>query len=152
MEKEQKTLSALHEIAEKLMGVAVLTVGDIMLDRFVYGDVHRISPESPIPVLSVKRETMMLGGAGNVLSNLRGLGLEAKLIAVSGADAEAASIRRLMLDHGCDSDMLLASEDRPTTVKTRFLASNQQLLRTDYERVTPVAEGLENKLVTLIET
>lgn len=140
-------LSALQAYVPHMAGKAVLVVGDIMLDRFVYGDVHRISPESPVPVLSIRRETLMLGGAGNVLSNLHGLGLKTHVVAVLGNDAEAAQVRHLAAERGADPVTLIAAEDRPTTVKTRFLASNQQLLRTDYERIVPVAEGLEKTLI-----
>lgn len=144
-------LSALQPHVQHMVGKAVLVVGDIMLDRFIYGDVHRISPESPIPVLSIKRETQMLGGSGNVLSNLTGLGVKTFVVGIVGNDAEGATIRTLMMERGCDTTTLLTAEDRPTTVKTRFLASNQQLLRTDYEQTTPVVEGLEQKIITLCE-
>jgi D-beta-D-heptose 7-phosphate kinase/D-beta-D-heptose 1-phosphate adenosyltransferase len=144
-------LSALQPRVHQMSGKAVLVVGDIMLDKFVYGDVHRISPESPVPVLSVKRETLMLGGSGNVLSNLAGLGVKALVVGLVGDDVEGEKIRTLMSERGCDPSMILTAEDRPTTVKTRFLASNQQLLRTDYERTTPVAEGLERQIIALAE-
>lgn len=140
-------LSSLQGIVPRMAGRAVLVVGDIMLDHFVYGDVHRISPESPIPVLSIKRETRMLGGAGNVLSNLYGLGVKTHVVAVAGADEEAQALRDLVRERGADAEGILEAEDRPTTVKTRFLASSQQLLRTDYELIAPVAEGLENALI-----
>ena len=140
-------LSDLQGFIPRMAGRAVLVVGDMMLDRFVYGDVHRISPESPIPVLSIKRETRMLGGAGNVLSNLYGLGVKTHVVAVAGQDDEARMLRELVRERGADPDGILETEDRPTTVKTRFLASNQQLLRTDYEQIAPVSEGLENALV-----
>lgn len=143
-------LSALQPYVHGMAGKSILVVGDIMLDRFVYGDVNRISPESPIPVLTIKRETLMLGGSGNVLSNLAGLGVHAVIVGIIGQDAEGESVRRLMTERDCDTSHLLSVENRPTTVKTRFLASNQQLLRTDYEDVTPVVEGLEHQLIATI--
>lgn len=144
-------LSVLQPYVQKMADRTILVIGDIMLDRFVYGDVHRISPESPIPVLSVKRETTMLGGAGNVVSNLSGLGVRAQVVAIVGNDPEAGMIRKLVAERGGDGSAIISAEDRPTIVKTRFLASNQQLLRTDYERNAPVAEGLENKIITAAE-
>lgn len=144
-------LSTLQPYVQHMKGKAVLVVGDIMLDRFVYGDVNRISPESPVPVLSIKRETTMLGGSGNVLSNLAGLGVQAMVVGLIGDDGDGETIRHLMAERGCDSSMLLTADDRPTTVKTRFLASNQQLLRTDFERNQPATEGLEKKIVQAAE-
>ncbi|MGZ9108993.1 MAG: D-glycero-beta-D-manno-heptose-7-phosphate kinase [Micavibrio sp.] len=134
-----------------MTGRVVLVIGDIMLDRFVYGEVHRISPESPVPVLTVKREAMMLGGAGNVVSNLCGLGVRAQLVTLVGNDPEAGMVRQMVAECGGDGSMVMGSEDRPTIVKTRFLASNQQLLRTDYERNAPVAGELEKKIIVLAE-
>ncbi len=140
-------LSDLQGVVPRMTGRAVLVVGDIMLDCFVYGDVERISPESPVPVLSIRRETHMLGGAGNVLSNLYGLGVKAHVVAVAGCDNAAKMLRDLVRERGADPVGILEAEDRPTAVKTRFLASNQQLLRTDAEYIGPVAEGLENALI-----
>jgi D-beta-D-heptose 7-phosphate kinase/D-beta-D-heptose 1-phosphate adenosyltransferase len=141
--------AALRPYIEKMAGRVVLVIGDIMLDRFVYGEVHRISPESPVPVLTVKREAMMLGGAGNVVSNLCGLGIRAQVVALVGTDSEAGRVRDLVAECGGDGSMIIGSEDRPTIVKTRFLASNQHLLRTDYERNAPITEDLENKIIAL---
>lgn len=141
--------AALQPYIEKMAGRVVLVIGDLMLDRFVYGEVHRISPESPVPVLTVKRETTMLGGAGNVAANLCGLGVRAQIVALVGNDSEAGMVRQMVAECGGDGSMIIGSEDRPTTVKTRFLASNQQLLRTDYERNAPVTEDLENKIIAL---
>lgn len=141
----------LIDFVEKAAGLRVLVIGDIMLDRFIYGDVNRISPEGPVPVLSIRRETAMLGGAGNVLSNLAGLGISADVIAVVGQDAEAEIIRDLIRDHGSNPDSLIHAEDRPTTIKTRFIAGGQHLMRSDDEQTGPVVEGLEHKVIAAIE-
>jgi D-beta-D-heptose 7-phosphate kinase/D-beta-D-heptose 1-phosphate adenosyltransferase len=141
--------STLPLIVGHMEGKSILLVGDIMLDRFVYGDVHRISPESPVPVLSVRREAPMLGGAGNVLANLHGLGIKASIITVTGRDEEAATLRAMVAACGANPETLLAMQDRPTTVKTRFIASNQQLLRADYERAHPVSGDAQEQIVTL---
>lgn len=132
----------LRNLVEKMSQSSVLVVGDIMLDRFVYGHVERISPESPVPVLSIRREEHMLGGAGNALANLAGLGVAARIVALTGADKEGAEIAALVEAAGARSDGLLADPGRPTTVKTRFLAGHQQLLRTDYERRGAIAENM----------
>ncbi len=119
---------------ERLAGVPVLVLGDIMLDRFVYGAVERISPEAPIPVLRIARETAMLGGAGNVLRNLAALGACPRGVAVAGEDAAGAQIEALAHDDlraaGGDLELIRVA-GRPTTIKDRFIAAGQQLLRVD---------------------
>ncbi len=126
---------------------SVLVAGDIMLDRFVYGSVERISPESPVPVLSIDRQSHMLGGAGNALANLAGLGVRAKVLSVIGNDEEGIEIRKLAKESGIDTAGLLMDEDRPTIVKTRYLAGHQQLLRTDFENKQSVSDQIEKALL-----
>lgn len=138
-----------EKIGRALETARVMVVGDIMLDRFVTGSVDRISPESPVPVLAVRKESRMLGGAGNVLSNLAGLRAGAVILAVVGADAEGEAVRSLAQSMGADIDGLLTAPDRPTTVKTRFLAGHQQLLRCDFERAGPLEAALESRLLAL---
>ena len=126
--------SDLAGAVERLSGVPVLVLGDIMLDRFVYGAVERISPEAPIPVLRIAQETAMLGGAGNVLRNLAALGARPHGIAVVGEDAAGAEIEELA--HSCLQPVggaieLLRMPARRTTIKDRFIAAGQQLLRVD---------------------
>jgi D-beta-D-heptose 7-phosphate kinase/D-beta-D-heptose 1-phosphate adenosyltransferase len=126
---------------ERLAGVRVLVLGDIMLDRFVYGAVDRISPEAPIPVLRIARETAMLGGAGNVLRNLAALGVRPHGIAVVGEDAagaEVESLARSCLAPVAGSLELLRVPGRPTTIKDRFIAAGQQLLRADRDPETAI--------------
>lgn len=134
-----------------MAGRSVLVVGDIMLDRFVSGTVERISPESPVPVLSIRRENRMLGGAGNVVSNLAGLRVRPVLVSVTGADEDGASVRALAEGMGADCTGLLNDPARPTTIKTRFLAGHQQLLRTDFERTAPIDADLAARLLEAVE-
>jgi len=122
------------DILNKMSGAKVIVIGDIMLDRFVYGHVERISPESPVPVLSVERENMMLGGAGNALTNLATLGAKGQIFSLIGADEAGRTVRGLINDLGFDDGGLIENDARPTIVKTRFLAGHQQLLRCDEER------------------
>lgn len=112
-------------------GVRALVVGDVMLDRFVYGRVERISPEAPIPVLRQREERLMLGGAGNVASNLRAMGGSVRLMGLKGDDAAGAAIEGLARRCGIVPDVLTGRA--PTTQKTRFVAQGQQLLRLDQE-------------------
>ncbi len=131
-----KYMSDIDRIKTCISGLkeaSVLVVGDIMLDRFVYGGVERISPESPVPVLSVSREDVMLGGAGNALANLAGLGAQGHIVSVVGDDAEGRAVIQQVKALGFETNGLVKDVDRPTIVKTRFLAGHQQLLRTDYE-------------------
>ena len=133
----QSLLGAVSELAQG--SVAVL--GDVMLDRFVYGSVERISPEAPIPVLRVQRRVSMLGGAGNVLRNLSSLSVFAGLVAVIGADEAGDELSQLVAQeekaHHCCR--LISVPGRPTTIKERFVAGTQQLLRVDGEDDTPFA-------------
>lgn len=124
----------------KINDSGVLVIGDIMLDRFVYGHVERISPESPVPVLAIRREEKMLGGAGNALANLAGLGANARIISVVGDDDEGAQVHEQLHKLGFDGGDLVIDTSRPTTVKSRFLAGHQQLLRTDFENRTPISD------------
>ncbi|HTK83621.1 MAG TPA: D-glycero-beta-D-manno-heptose-7-phosphate kinase [Patescibacteria group bacterium] len=130
---------------------AILAVGDIMLDRFVYGDVSRVSPEAPIPVLTIKDENLMLGGVGNVLSNLTGLGTKVHVLAAIGQDVSGQSVRRLVTERGADAKGLVEVVDRPTTVKTRYLASHQQLLRADFEKTDLISSSAEDALLQKAE-
>ncbi len=137
----------LHNWLPKLNNAAVLCVGDVMLDQYVYGDVERVSPEAPIPVLNVSRHTRAIGGAGNVACNIAALGAVAQLVAVVGDDGPGAQVRELIAGIGGIEPHLLADPDRPTTVKTRFIAGSQQLLRTDDEVIGGVAEDLLGRVV-----
>lgn len=108
-------------------------IGDIMLDRFVYGIVERISPEGPIPVLRIEREMIALGGVGNVARNLASLGAKFHTVSVVGKDTAGADIKRLLQELGEDKSNLLTIGEHTTTVKTRYIAGNQQIVRVDRE-------------------
>jgi len=140
-------LSALQHLLHAIVGARVVAVGDVMVDRFVYGDVGRISPEAPIPVMARSHESVMLGGAGNVARNLAALGATAALVGVVGNDAAGAEAQGLTGSEAGVEGYLIHDADRPTTVKTRFVSAGQQLLRLDEEAVRPVAGDVERKLV-----
>ncbi|MEQ9813401.1 MAG: D-glycero-beta-D-manno-heptose 1-phosphate adenylyltransferase [Azospirillaceae bacterium] len=125
--------------------VRVAVIGDVMLDRFSYGAVERISPEAPIPVLHVERETAMPGAAGNVAANLHALGAEIDLMALIGDDAAGRDLVRL-LGRIVDGLTPVVEIGRRTTVKTRFVAQGQQLLRVDDERLDPPGAGAAESL------
>lgn len=119
---------------ENFRQVRVLCIGDIMLDHFIYGCVERISPEAPIPVLKLERETQMLGGVGNVVANLAALGVKTSVVALVGRDTAAEQIRAKLQDIRVSDSGLVMDSERPTSVKTRYLSGAQQLLRTDREK------------------
>jgi len=125
--------ASLAALVPKLANARVLVVGDVMLDRFVYGDVDRISPEAPIPVLKIGRESAMLGGAGNVVRNLVALGAKVEIVAAVGDDAAGAEVANLL--GALDGVMahLETEAGRHTTLKIRYVAGSQQLLRADFE-------------------
>jgi D-beta-D-heptose 7-phosphate kinase/D-beta-D-heptose 1-phosphate adenosyltransferase len=132
-------------------GTRVGVAGDVMLDRYVSGQVERISPEAPIPVLRVDRETATLGGAGNVLRNLLALGVRATFASVVGGDGAAAEVCGLVQAAGAVEPCLLTDPGRTTTVKTRYLSSSQQILRTDREVVRPLDDGIRRALIEAID-
>lgn len=123
------------------VGRRILVLGDVMLDTFVYGDCLRVSPEAPIPVLRIHRETMMLGGAGNVARNIAALGGDAILIGVVGDDRAGAEFAaRVAEEVGITAD--LVTDGRPTTQKIRYVAQQQQMLRADMEATHAVDPAL----------
>jgi rfaE bifunctional protein kinase chain/domain len=124
----------------------VLVLGDIMLDRYIWGSVSRISPEAPIPVVEVRNETSCLGGSGNVSQNLRSLGACPSLTGVVGKDKEGKWIRKNCVD----SRGIFITEKRPTTVKTRIIAHHQQVVRVDVEDKNPIQLHLEEKILEYI--
>jgi D-beta-D-heptose 7-phosphate kinase/D-beta-D-heptose 1-phosphate adenosyltransferase len=124
----------------------ILCIGDVMLDRYVQGSVDRISPEAPIPVLRVKRETAMLGGAGNVVANLASLGALPFFTSAVGQDEAGSAIQHMTRSLGC-AEPLPVDAVRPTTVKTRFVSGAQQLLRVDQEETTAIGSDGEAALI-----
>jgi D-beta-D-heptose 7-phosphate kinase / D-beta-D-heptose 1-phosphate adenosyltransferase len=127
----------LADIVGDLARARVAVVGDVMLDRFIYGDVERISPEAPIPVLHINRTSAMLGGAGNVAANVASLGARVVLVGLVGEDEAGAVVRQLVTDLHNAKAMLVSHNDRPTVVKTRVVARHQQVIRLDSELIGP---------------
>ncbi|MBI3440993.1 MAG: D-glycero-beta-D-manno-heptose-7-phosphate kinase [Proteobacteria bacterium] len=141
--------SQLLENLTSLQSTRILCVGDVMMDRFIYGSIERISPEAPIPVLLVDRERHMLGGAGNVVANLAALGVRATLVAAVGADAAGEDIRQQLTALGIEAALDVAA-DRFTTVKSRFVCGAQQMLRVDREKTNTIPADVENKIIDRI--
>jgi len=128
------------ETVARFASCRILVVGDLMLDRFLWGQVQRISPEAPVPIVRLERETHSAGGAANVARNLAGLGVQVHLIGVTGADTGREQLLEELAKDGLDTDGILVAEDRGTSVKTRVLGNRQQMIRIDEERTTPLGE------------
>ena len=147
----QLTKTRAAEILQNLRDRYVLVLGDVMLDEFVWGDVTRISPEAPVPVVDVRRESMHLGGAANVLANLLALGARGAVVGVVGNDAAGRKLQTGLRDLGVQDQYLLVDESRPSTTKTRIIAHSQLVVRADRESRSPVTGKLEEKIVTCLK-
>lgn len=130
----------------------VVVLGDVMLDEFVWGDVTRISPEAPVPVVDIQRESFHLGGAANVLANLVALGARASVVGVVGNDAAGERLRSSLRAAGADQDeYLVTDEHRPSTVKTRIIAHSQLVVRADRESRHPVNGQTEARIIEALQ-
>ncbi len=141
------TITADH--IRTLAHASVLVIGDVMLDRYAYGVVQRISVEAPVPILAIEREVEQPGGAGNVVRNLTALGAAAALISVVGDDAAGSELTGLVGGQPGVEPWLLVQGSRTTTLKTRFIASGQHMLRTDRETTDPIHPKLADRLVRI---
>ncbi|MEF2146489.1 MAG: D-glycero-beta-D-manno-heptose-7-phosphate kinase [Desulfovibrionaceae bacterium] len=139
----------MRERIAELAGHEVLIIGDLMLDHYLVGTVDRISPEAPVPVVAVTREESLLGGAGNVARNIAALGGVPTLVAITGDDEHAACLSGHCAEASIDS-RLHCVPTRPTTVKTRIIAHNQQVVRVDREEITPLLDQDYDALFPLI--
>jgi rfaE bifunctional protein kinase chain/domain len=131
------------EILNRFSTCRLIVLGDLMLDEFIWGEVRRISPEAPVPVVEVKRETLLPGGAGNVVSNLIDLGAVAIPVGMVGDDEGGARMRDLFRSRGAAVEGLLTIPARPTTRKTRIVAHSQQMVRADREDRSPIDAATE---------
>ena len=147
----QLTKTRAAEILQNLRDRYVVVLGDVMLDEFVWGDVTRISPEAPVPVVDVRRESMHLGGAANVLANLVALGARGSVVGVVGNDAAGRRLQTGLRDLGVQDQYLLVDESRPSTTKTRIIAHSQLVVRADRESRSPVTGKLEEKIVSSLK-
>lgn len=141
------------EIIGAISDLRIVVLGDVMLDEFVWGDVTRISPEAPVPVVDIRRESVHLGGAANVLANLVALGAKACVIGVVGRD-QAGERLRATLDGASPiqrPDHLVVDSSRPSTVKTRIIAHSQLVVRADRELRNPVSGQTEDKIIDLLK-
>ena len=139
-----------QHLFETFKNKKILVIGDVMLDRYMIGDVQRISPEAPVPVVELKKEEDRLGGAANVALNIISLGAEVVLASVIGSDVYGQRIIELCSENKIDSRSILQLPSRPTTVKTRIIGNKQQLLRVDYEVNEYLTEGDEQLFLDFV--
>jgi rfaE bifunctional protein kinase chain/domain len=129
----------------------ILVVGDVMIDSYLRGKVNRVSPEAPVPIVSLEKEEDRLGGAANVALNLVALGAQPVLCSVVGNDHHSGNLKQLLEDAGIDGEGLVYSNTRNTTVKTRVIGNNQQLLRIDSEQTGSISTIEENELILKVK-
>src|SRR5258708_7931440 len=122
-----------EKIFESFNGLKVLIIGDVMLDSYIWGVVERISPEAPVPIINVKKKDFRLGGAANVALNVSSLGAIPILCAFIGDDDDGKKLLQRMDERGMSKEGIVVSKERPTTVKTRVIASHQHVVRVDEE-------------------
>jgi rfaE bifunctional protein kinase chain/domain len=144
-------LAKLQKLVRGFTQLRLLVVGDVMLDEYLWGDVERVSPEAPVPVVHVRRESRALGGAGNVVRNVVAMSAQCRFCAVVGDDAAGDRIVDLLKELGVEAGGVVRDSSRPTTRKTRVEARSQQLLRYDRETDAPIAGPAARGLVAAIE-
>lgn len=141
-----------ESLFEQFAGKKIAVVGDVMLDAYLKGGVHRVSPEAPVPIVSLEKEEDRLGGAANVALNLVALGAEAIICSVIGNDRDGNRLIEIMEEQGISAKGIVQSADRKTTVKTRVIGNNQQLLRIDSEQTDDINETEQLLIVERIES
>ncbi|MDZ7295663.1 MAG: D-glycero-beta-D-manno-heptose-7-phosphate kinase [candidate division KSB1 bacterium] len=139
-----------RQLFDSFAGLRIVVLGDVMLDRYIWGSVERISPEAPVPVVVVEEESARLGGAANVAHNLASLGATPIPVGVVGEDQHASALRQLMEELGFATDGVLSVSGRGTTVKTRVIAHNQHVVRIDRETRAPIAKEVCDRLLAFL--
>jgi rfaE bifunctional protein kinase chain/domain len=136
---------------DRFTSCRILVVGDLLMDEYIWGRVERISPEAPVPVVEVKEESLMLGGAGNVLNNIRALGGSVLLCGVIGNDFMGKELTRMLRELNSPIKGLVVEDRRPTTIKTRIVAHSQQVVRVDREERRPVDEKSIDRIIATLK-
>ncbi|MEQ8362417.1 MAG: bifunctional ADP-heptose synthase [Cyclobacteriaceae bacterium] len=144
-------MKSLEEVFDAFDGLTVLVIGDIMLDSYIWGSVDRISPEAPVPIVRVKKRDFRLGGAANVALNVQALGAKPVLCALIGEDDAGNKLLDCLDQQGMSKEGIVVSKNRPTTVKTRLIASHQHVVRVDEESDQELLKDEEEQLVKQIQ-
>jgi len=140
----------LTQVTREFSGKRVAIVGDLMVDRYYWGSVTRVSPEAPVPVVDVTSESVRLGGAANVANNVQSLGGDALIVGLAGDDHVGDILSHLIKQQGLDSAGIVVDAGRRTTVKTRVIANDQHVVRIDYETKAPCKELAERRIIEVI--
>lgn len=152
MNKSKIDTKRIREILNSFNGKKILVFGDIMVDKYIWGAVSRISPEAPVPIVNITRESFTLGGATNVVNNLYALGGEVYLSGVVGNDDIGKTVFSEMKKMDINSDGIIIDNDRPTTLKTRIIAHNQQVVRLDREKKDKVKDNIREKILKYLNS
>ena len=148
MKKKEK----FKKIIDKFSKAKILVIGDLILDEFLWGDVSRISPEAPVPVVWVRSESFMPGGAANVANNIKALGADVYLAGVVGMDERGRVLTDALRCKGIDVGGIVIDEERPTTLKTRVIAHKQQVVRIDKEKMHGLSKSMINGIIDYVKT
>ncbi len=140
----------LLKVLDKFWGKRIVVIGDCMLDKYIWGEVSRISPEAPVQVIDVQRETYAPGGAANVAMNAAALGAKVSMVGVTGNDDARKVLLLSLKEKGIDVQGMRIEDDKPTTLKMRVMGRNQQLLRVDYEKRAHVHSDIEGQLAAFL--
>lgn len=142
----------LKELIEGFKKRRIAVIGDVMVDNYVWGTVSRISPEAPVPVVEVEKETVRLGGAANVANNIKSLGGEPLLIGVVGDDTNGTLLTKLLMEQGCPATGIVRDPSRPTTIKTRVIAHSQHVVRIDNEHKGEISLSVEEQIFSVLRS
>jgi len=145
------TSARARKLLTRFRGRRIGVVGDLMLDRYLWGTASRLSPEAAVPVVDFVEQSECLGGAGNVTANLVSLGARVSVFGVAGEDEAGAALRQCLAELGLAQNGVIADDSRPTTVKTRIIARHQQIVRVDREHRAALAKGVEERLIRRIK-
>ena len=146
------TEKRLRELLGNFSGKRVAVLGDLMIDRYYWGSVHRVSPEAPVPVVEVDTESIRFGGAANVANNIQALGGRAFLIGLVGDDHPGSMFSKMLGDQGLDTGGIVIDPARPTTIKTRVIAAGQHVVRIDNESKQDCPEFLGSRLIEAVRS
>jgi rfaE bifunctional protein kinase chain/domain len=147
MMKLKLTEEQVTAYTERFSSTRIWVLGDVMLDRYFWGNVNRISPEAPVPVVQVKKKTVRLGGAANVAANLRALGASVTLLGVTGDDQSSVELTGMLTERGIDQSTIVRDPARSTTEKVRIIAQSQQIVRADFEHDEEITDEITDRFL-----
>ena len=145
------TAATARDAIERMSGCRILVIGDVMLDHFIWGAVRRISPEAPVPIVEVTKETTFPGGAANVARNISAFSPHAYLMGRVGKDSAAGELKKLLNEEGVNTDPMLESDTLPTIAKTRIIARQQHVVRVDREVIEKLSADELNQISSKLE-